>query len=128
MCEWYVKSRHVPSRQDSPIHTFVVALGADNLWRKIIGRAAKSPSDVWNFFGKSKISNLEMSMTIQQQVLRLKVAVDDVHAVKVIQSQCYLGSVELRYRIGETLDRLVSMGYKSRLWNVNGSLVTFVAS
>lgn len=48
--------------------------------------------------------------------------------MKIIQSQCYLGSVELGYRIGETLGHMVSMGYDNRAWNINGSLVTFVAS
>ena len=70
-----------------------------------------------------------MPVSIQQQVLRLEIAVDDVHAVEVIEGQGDFGRVELRNRVGEALLNLVSTEYAKLLpLNVNGSPVTFVAS
>lgn len=46
-------------------------------------------------------------MSVQQQVLRFEIAVDDVHAMKIIQCQRNLGSVELCYRVGKALMRVL---------------------
>lgn len=50
-------------------------------------------------------------MSVQQQVFRLEIAVDDVHAVEVIQGQSDFGGVELGNRVGEALSNLVSTEY-----------------
>lgn len=49
-----------------------------------------------------------MPVSVQQQILRLEIAVDDVHAVEVIQGQGDFGGVELRNGVGEALLNLVS--------------------
>jgi hypothetical protein len=115
-------------RKDLPIDTLVVALGANNLRSEVIGRTAKSPGDVRNLLGKSKIGNLEMPMSVQEQVLGLEIAVDDVHAVEVVQCQCDLCSVEFGYRVGESLGGTVSREFKTRQYaHPNGLLETFGA-
>jgi len=93
-------------KQNLPIDALVVALGANNLGSEVIGRTTKSPGNVRNLFGKPKIGNLEMSMSVQEQVLGLEIAVDDVHAVEVVQCQCDLCSIEFGYRVGEALERM----------------------
>lgn len=49
-----------------------------------------------------------MPVSVQQQILRLEIAVDDVHAVEVVQGQGDFGRVELGNRVGEALSNLVS--------------------
>ena len=95
-----------------PIDTFVVALGADNLRSEIIGRATQSPGNVRNLLGKPKIGNLEMPMSVQEQILWLEIAVDDVHAVKIVQCQCDLCGIEFGYRVGEALSVDVSKEFQ----------------
>ena len=95
-------------QQDLPVNTLVVTLGADNLGSEVVGCTTKSPGNIRNLLGKSKISNFEMPVSVQEQVLWLEIAVDDVHAVEIVQCQCDFGSVEFGYRIGEALDGVVS--------------------
>jgi hypothetical protein len=96
------------SKEYLPIDTLVVALGANDLGREVIWRTTKGPSNVGNLLGKSKIGNLEMSMSVQKQVLGLEITVDDVHAVEIVQCQCDFCSIEFGYRVGEALGRSVS--------------------
>jgi hypothetical protein len=115
-------------KKNLPINTLIVALGANNLRSEVIGRTAKSPGNVRNLLGKSKISNLEMAVSVQEQVLGLEIAVDDVHAVEVVQCQCDLCSIELGYRVGEALGGIVSREFKTlQDTDPNGLLETFGA-
>lgn len=102
-------------KKNLPIDTLVVALGADNLGSEVIRRTTKSPGNVRNFLGKTKISNLEMAMSVQEQILRLEIAVDDVHAVEIIQCQCDLCSVEFGHRVGEALRKVVSREFNTSI-------------
>ena len=114
--------------ENSPIDALVVALGTNNLRSEVIGRTAKSPGNVRNLLGKSKISNLEMSMSVQKQVLGLQIAVDDVHAVEIVQCQCDLCSIEFGYRVGEALGGIVSIEFGTlQHTHPDGLLVTFGA-
>jgi hypothetical protein len=111
-----------------PIDTLVVAFGANNLGSEVIGSTTKSPGNVRNLLGKSKISNLEMPMSVQEQVLGLEIAVDDVHAVEVVQGQCDLCSIEFGYRVGEALSGIVSREFNTlEHTHPNGLLETFGA-
>jgi hypothetical protein len=116
------------SKKNLPIDTLVVTLGANNLRREVIGRTTQSPSDVRDLLGKSKIGNLEMPMSVQEQVLGLEIAVDDVHAVEIVQCQCDLSSIEFGYRVGEALGGIVSRKSSTlQHTHPNGLLETFGA-
>jgi len=88
---------------NSPINRLVVTLGRNNFGCQVIGSTAKSPSDVGNFFGETEIGNLEMSVSVEEQVLGLQITVDDVHRVQVVESESNLGGVELGDGVGESL-------------------------
>jgi hypothetical protein len=61
-----------------PIDRLVVALGSYNFRSKIVRSSAKRPGDVWHVFGESKISDLDVAVSVEQQVLGFQVPVDDV--------------------------------------------------
>lgn len=86
-----------------PVHGLVISFGSDNFRRQIIRSAAKSPGDIRNLLGKSKIRNLEMSVPIEQEVLGLEITVNDVEGMEVVQRQGDFGSVELGNRVREAL-------------------------
>ena len=51
----------------------------------------------------AEISDLDVAMSIQQQILGLQVTVDDVHAMEVFERKRDFCSVELRDRVREAL-------------------------
>jgi len=89
--------------QGPPVDGFVVALGCDNFWRKVIRGTAKSPGDVLDFLREAEIGNLQMTVSVEQQVLWLQIAIYDVARVQVVKSQRDFGSVELGDRIRKSL-------------------------
>ena len=94
-----------PSFVTIPIYALVVPFAAHYFRRKVIRRAAKRPCDVGNLFRKPKISNLEVAVSIEQQVLRLQISVDDVHAMEIVKRECNFSGVELGDRVWEALER-----------------------
>ena len=44
-----------------------------------------------------------MAVAVEKQVLRLQIAVDNVHAVEVVYGEGNFGGVELGYRVGKAL-------------------------
>ena len=79
--EKLVSRKNVERRKEanSPINRLVVTLGRDDFRSEIIRSTAKSPSNVGNFFGETEIGNLEMAVSVEEQVLGLQITVDDVH-------------------------------------------------
>jgi hypothetical protein len=96
---------------DSPIDTLVVTLRAHDFRGEVVGRATKSPSNIRDLLRKPEIGNLEVPVSVEQQVLRFEVTVNDVHAVEVVQGQSDLGSVKLRYWVGKALVLFVSTSF-----------------
>lgn len=90
-------------RADVPVDRLVVALGGDDLGRKVVRGAAEGPCDVRHLLGEAKIGDLEVAVAVEQQVLGLQVTVDDVVRVQVVQGQGDLGGVELGDGVGEAL-------------------------
>jgi hypothetical protein len=88
-----------------PVDRLVVALGRDDLGREVVGRAAQRPGDVRHLFREAKVGDLEVAVAVEQQVLGLEVAVDDVHAVQVVEREHDLGRVELGHGVREALRR-----------------------
>lgn len=69
-----------------PIDRFVVTFGCHNFWSKIVWGSAERPGDVWNIFSKSEISNLDMAMTVEEEVFGLEIAVDNVLSMQILES------------------------------------------
>ena len=90
-------------QRNSPVNRFVVALGGHDFGSQIIRRTAQCPSNVWNFLGESKVRDLEMAVTVQEEILGLQISVNDVLAVQVVERQCDFGGVELRDGVRESL-------------------------
>lgn len=95
----------VAGRLDSPIHRLVVSFGCHNLWREIVWSTTQSPCDIGDIFGEPEIGDLDVAMSVQQQVFWLQVTIDDVLPVQIFEGQGHFGSVELGYRVGEPLLR-----------------------
>ena len=91
------------ARIDIPVNRFVVSFGCDHFWRKIIRSSAERPSDIGNIFRKSEIGDLDVTMSVQEQILRLQISVDDILLVKILEGQRHFGGVELGDGVGEAL-------------------------
>jgi hypothetical protein len=87
-----------------PVNRLVVALVANNLWCQVVRGTAQCPRLVRDPLGKAKVSNLQVAVAVQKEVLGFQVSVDDIPLVQVLQGQRDFGGVELGYRIGEALD------------------------
>lgn len=94
---------------NSPIDRLVVALVRHHLGRKIIRGTAERPRLVRHPLREAKVGDLEMSMSVEQQVLWFEVSVDDILVVQVFKSQRDLGRIEFGDRVGEALMSRVSV-------------------
>ncbi len=90
--------------ENIPVNGLVIALVRDDFWGKVVGCAAKRPCLVWDALCKAEISDLEVPVMIQKQVLGLQVAVDNVAGVQILQCQSDLRCIELGDRVRETLE------------------------
>ena len=52
---------------------------------------------------ESEIGDLDVTVVVDENVLRFEVSIDDVEAMKVMKGESDLGSVKLGYRIREAL-------------------------
>jgi hypothetical protein len=83
------------------VHPLVVALALDDLRRSVLGRAAHGVSLVLHKLGKSKVGQLEVAARIEDEVLRLEIAVDDRLLVQILESKQHLGTIEACATLGE---------------------------
>lgn len=68
-----------------PVYRLVVSFVRDNLRSEVIRRATQRPRLVRNPLCKSKIRDFEVAVSVKQQILGLKIAVDDVFRVQVFE-------------------------------------------
>lgn len=99
----YYSSINLENRNHSPVHRLVVAFVRDYLRSQIIRCTTQRPRLVWHSLCEAKVGDFEMSMPVQQQILRFQIAVYNVFGMQVFQRQRGFGSVEFGDRIGETL-------------------------
>lgn len=64
-----------------------MTLGLNDFRCQIFRRPAQRPRSVLELFGEPKVGNFQMSVPIEQQVLRLQVPIDDLQLVKVLQRE-----------------------------------------
>ena len=55
-----------------PVGADVVALVGDDLGREVLGRAAEGPRAVLDVLGEAKVTNLDETLGVENQVLRLQ--------------------------------------------------------
>lgn len=85
-----VVKRRVPSQhlkdqhaQRPPVRRLPVPFALDDLRRKVLWRAAQRPRPVRHLLREPKVRDPHMPLRVQQNVLRLQVAVHHVFAVKI---------------------------------------------
>lgn len=85
-------------RQDAegpPVGGFPVSPPADDFrGEEFRGAAQGECASLWNAFRESEIGQLRVALCVQQKVLGLQVAVDDVLRVEVVQEEDQGGNVE----------------------------------
>ena len=86
-----------------PIDTLVVRLGLNDLGCEVVGRSTERPGHVRNVLCEPKVGHLDVSVRAEQNVFRLKITVDDVERVQVVERESDLRGVKLGDRVGETL-------------------------
>jgi hypothetical protein len=86
-----------------PVDRFVVRLSLDDLWRQVVWCATQRPGDVGDEFGESKICELDVAIRVDEDVFRLKIAIDDVVRVEIVNGKRNLCRVEFRDGVGEPL-------------------------
>jgi hypothetical protein len=94
---------HLWSQTDSPINRLVIALGCNHLGRKVIGGSTERPCNVRHLFCEAKVGNLQVPMSVEEQIFRLQVAVNNIVRVQVIEGQRDLSRVEFGDGVGEAL-------------------------
>ena len=77
-----------------PVDGLAVALGLDDLGREVLGRAAERPRAVLDQLGEAEVDDLQVALAVEQQVLGLEVAVDDVAVVEVLEREHHRRAVE----------------------------------
>lgn len=64
-----------------PVHSVSVALVADDLGRQELGRAADGVCLVVKALGEPKVSDAQVAVVVDQNVLRLEIAIRDIQVV-----------------------------------------------
>mmetsp|Transcript_21791 Transcript_21791/g.59534 ORF Transcript_21791/g.59534 Transcript_21791/m.59534 type:complete len:236 (-) Transcript_21791:1307-2014(-) len=82
--------------QRPPIDGVRVALGLDELWRKVVGRTAGGVRLADDDLREAHVSQLHMPGFVQEQILRLQVSEDDLLGVQVLKREGRASDVETR--------------------------------
>ena len=77
--------------------------GATHLGREVVRRAAQRPRGALAMLREPEVSDFNVPVEVEEDVLGLEVAVDDVERVQVVERERDLGRVELRHWVGESL-------------------------
>lgn len=86
-----------------PVNRLIISLGGDHLGRQVVWCSAQRPRNVGHFLGEPEIGNLQMTMAVQQQILRFEITVDNLMSVQILQGQRDFGGIKLGHGIGEPL-------------------------
>lgn len=89
-----------------PVESFVVSAAHDHLRREILGRAAERVRLLTvslHNLGQTEVSQHNVAVVVQKNVLWLEIAVDYITLVQVAEGQGDLRGVELGLRLGEAL-------------------------
>ena len=97
-----VASHHLEKQHTHrpPVHTGIVSASADYLRRQVVRRATERPAHTVGLgrdFGKPKVDELQVSVSTDQHVFRLQIAVDDVVFVQEVNRKRHFRDVEFRH-------------------------------
>lgn len=90
--------------QRPPVDGFVVTLTEDDLRGEVLGRTAQRPCAALHSLGEAEIRHLQVTLRVDQEVLRLQVPVDQIQVVEVLESEHDLSGIETRMGLGEAAD------------------------
>ena len=62
-----------------------MTLGQDDFWGEVLGCAAQCPGPVVDLLGEPKVGDFAIAVLVEEQILGLKIAVQDREAVQVIE-------------------------------------------
>ena len=91
-------------QHSSPVHGEAVVLGAQDLGRDVVGRAAEGGGGVAGadaLLAHAVVGELDVALVVEQHVVQLEVAVDDAALVQIVQGQADLRAVEPRMLLGK---------------------------
>jgi hypothetical protein len=69
-----------------PIYRLTVTFIKKNFWGNVLGSSAKGISSIKYDFSESKISKFEIPIIIDEEIFRLKVSIDNIHAMHIIKN------------------------------------------
>lgn len=104
--EWWISCCHLVDQnaQCPPVHRLVVALAEDDLGRQIFRCAAQGPRPTLHPLGEAKVGDLQVTLRVDQEILRLQIPVDQIEVVKVLEREYNLSRVKTRVRLREAAD------------------------
>mmetsp|Transcript_20183 Transcript_20183/g.47156 ORF Transcript_20183/g.47156 Transcript_20183/m.47156 type:complete len:246 (-) Transcript_20183:444-1181(-) len=96
--EWRQADCHLVQQnaQAPPVYSFSVTLLEHNFRRNIIRRPDNSIRSLLrdSVLGESKVGELDKPIHVQEDVLRLEIAIDNIHFMQIFQSHRNLCSIE----------------------------------
>ena len=103
--ERWVPHQHLIAQYPArpPVCRLSVAIRLNNFGSKVFRRATKGPGTVVYDFGEPEIGQAEVSAGVEEEVLGLEIAVDDVEGVEILEGEDDGGEVEAGDVGGETL-------------------------
>mmetsp|Transcript_4405 Transcript_4405/g.16062 ORF Transcript_4405/g.16062 Transcript_4405/m.16062 type:complete len:287 (-) Transcript_4405:489-1349(-) len=90
--------------QRPPVCLLPVPLVQQDLWCHVVGRPDHAECTIVPavlILAVSEVSEADVALVVEQDVLRLQVSVDDAHLMKILQRQDYLSSIEASARLRE---------------------------
>jgi len=94
--ERWVASQHFKDKnaERPPIHVLVVSFRLDYFRCQVLRSSTKRVSFIFDYFCETEVSYLYVALLVNQQVLRLKISVGNIHRVEVFKGKCDFRSEE----------------------------------
>lgn len=102
--KWITSCRHFVYQytQNPPMNRSSVSSVEKNLWGHILGSSANSKSSsFFNYFGKTEVSDCEISFIVNEDVFGLDVSMDYILALQIFQTVYHIGCIKFGLVSGE---------------------------
>ena len=103
--EWRIACEHFENEntKSPPINSLVMSTAHYDLWCYVLRGTTQREAPVCDLLGKSKVCDLQVSITSNQKILWLQVSVSYALRVHVLECKQNLCSVEKSHVVGEVL-------------------------